>query len=161
MLVKDNEIFERVEKLKNLYNNIVHNQIIRKRLLEASISMDTWVNIEELFDNNHLYQINGYDLERLYSQIISLVSFYNTFKKDVVESLKKVPDIMIERMDPHNKMLFKMTLGAIDYNVKGFADLIADLYHKATNADKKAHGQDEAIYKSFPQLKDIGRSLID
>ena len=55
MLVKDNETFEIIEKLKNLYNNFVNNQIIRKRLLEASISKNTWVDIDELFDNNHIY----------------------------------------------------------------------------------------------------------
>ncbi len=55
MVVKDNEIFERVENLKNLYNKIIGNQVFRKRLLNASISRDTWVNIEELFDNIDLY----------------------------------------------------------------------------------------------------------
>ncbi len=160
MVVKDNEIFERVENLKNLYNKIIGNQVFRKRLLNASISRDTWINIEELFDNNQLYQINGYDLERLYSQIISLVLFFDTLKNDVVESIKKVPDKMIERMEQHNKMLFKMTLGAIDYNVNAFAALVMNLFHSATAADKKAHGQDKAIYRNFSQLKDIGKSLI-
>jgi hypothetical protein len=160
MLVKDNETFEIIEKLKNLYNNIIHNQIIRKKLLEASISKNTWVDIDELFDNNHVNQINGYDLERLYSQIISLVSFLDKLKNDVVVSIKNTPARYIESMEPRNKMLFKMTLGAIDYNVNAFADLVTNLFHSATAADKKAHGRDKAIYRSFPQLKEIGKSLI-
>jgi len=98
MLVKDNETFEITEKLKNLYNNIVHNEIIRKRLLEASISKNTWVDIDELFDNNHVHQINGYDLERLYSQIIFLVSFLDKLKNDVVVSIKNTPARYIESM---------------------------------------------------------------
>ncbi len=67
---------------------------------------------------------------------------------------------MIERMEQRNKMLFKITLGAIDYNVNAFADLVMNLFHSATAADKKAHCRDKAIYRSFPQLKDIGKSLI-
>ena len=161
MIIKDNEIFEKVEELKNLYTNIMHNKSLRRRFLEASISKDTWINIDELFDNNHLYKINGYDLERIYLQIISLVYFFKIFKNEVVAFMKNMPARNIERMAQQDKMLFKMTLEAIDYNVNAFADLVMNLFHSATTADKKAHGQGKAIYESFPQLQDIMRSLVN
>ncbi len=161
MIIKDSEIFEKVEELKKLYTNIMHNQILRRRLLEVSISKDTWINIDELFDNNHLYKINGYDPERIYLQIICLVSFFKIFKNEVVAFIKNMPARNIESMAQQDKILFKMTLGAIDYNVNAFADLVMNLFHIATTADKKAHGQGKAIYKSFPQLQDIMRSLVN
>ena len=161
MIIKDNEIFEKVEELKNLYTNIMHNKSLRRRFLEASISKDTWINIDELFDNNHLYKINGYDLERIYLQIISLVSFFKIFKNEVVAFMKNMPARNIESMPQQDKMVFKMTLEAIDYNVNAFADLVMNLFHSAATADKKAHGQGKAIYESFPQLQDIMRSLVN
>ncbi len=161
MIIKDSEIFEKVEELKNLYTNIMHNQILRRRLFEVSISKDTWINIDELFDNNHLYKINGYDPERIYLQIISLVSFFKIFKNEVVVFMKNMPARNIERMAQHDKILFKMTLQAIDYNVNAFADLVMNLFHSVTTADKKAHGQGKAIYESFSQLQDTMRSLVN
>ena len=130
-------------------------------MVEVSISRDTWINIDELFDNNHLCQINGYDLQRVYLQIICLVSFLEKFKNEVVAFMKNMPTRNIESMAQQEKMLFKMTLEAIDYNVNAFADLVMNLFHSATTADKKAHGQGKAIYESFPQLQDIMRSLVN
>ncbi len=71
-----------------------------------------------------------------------------------------MPTRNIETMEQTKKMLFKMTLGAIDYNVNAFADLVTNLFHIAATADKQAHGQDKAIYKDFPQIEDMVRSLI-
>jgi len=75
--------------------------------------------------------------------------------------MKNMPARNIDKMAQQDKMLFKMTLEAIDYNVNAFADLVMNLFHNATSADKKAHGQDKAIYESFPQLQDIMRSLVN
>ncbi len=75
--------------------------------------------------------------------------------------MKNMPARNIERMAQQDKILFKMTLEAIDYNVNAFADLVMNLFQSATAADKKAHGQGKAIYKSFPQLQDIMRSLVN
>ena len=58
------------------------------------------------------------------------------------------------------KLFLSEPLGAIDYNVNAFADPVTNLFHSATAADKKAHGRDKAIFRNFPQLKEIGKSLI-
>jgi len=106
-------------------------------------------------------QTNEYDLERLYLQIISLVSFFHTFKYKVAKSLKSVGEGAINRMEPNKKILFKMTIGALDYNIGSFADLIGEFFHVVTRADKLLNGEEKALYKRFPELKDLGRILTE
>ena len=136
MLVKDSEITERIGKLKKLYLIIIGNNILKKRLYDTIITRDTWVNIEDLLGITKTIQTNENDLEKLYLQIISLGSFLNTLRNEVARSLKAVSESMINRMDPNKKILFRMTLDALDYNIDSFADLIGDLFLIVTRADK-------------------------
>ena len=161
MTVKDSEITESISKLKKLYLIIIGNTLLKKRLYDTIVTRDTWVNIEDLLGITKTVQTNEYDLERLYLQIISLVSFFRTFKYKVAKSLKSVGEGAINRMEPNKKILFKMTTGTLDYNIGSFADLIGDLFHVVTRADKLLNGEEKALYKRFPQLKDLGKSLTE
>ena len=80
MTVKDSEITESISKLKKLYLIIIGNTLLKKRLYDTIVTRDTWVNIEDLLGITKTVQTNEYDLERLYLQIISLLSFFRTFK---------------------------------------------------------------------------------
>ena len=161
MTVKDSEITESISKLKKLYLIIIGNTLLKKRLYDTIVKRDTWVNVEDLLGITKLVQTNEYDLERLYLQIISLLSFFRTFKYKVAQSLKSVGEGAINRMEPNKKILFKMTIGALDYNIGSFADLIGDLFHVVTRADKLLNGEEKALYKRFPQLKNLGKSLTE
>jgi hypothetical protein len=161
MIVKDSTITESIGKLRKLYLIIIGNTLLKKRLYEAITARDTWVNIEDLLGITKTVQTNEYDLERLYLQIISLLSFFRTFKDKVAKSLKSVGEGAINWMEPNKKILFKMTLGALDYNIGSFADLIGDLFHVVSRADTLLNGEEKALYKRFPQLKDIGKSLTE
>jgi hypothetical protein len=119
------------------------------------------VNIEDLLGITKIVQTNEYDLERLYLQIISLLSFFHTLKYEVSQSLKSVGEGAINRMEPNKKILFKMTIGALDYNIGSFADLIGDLFYVVTRADKLLNGEEKALYKRYSQLKDLGKSLTE
>ncbi len=161
MLVKDSTITDNIGKLKKLYLIIIGNTLLKKRLYDTIVKRDTWVNVEDLLGITKIVQTNEYDLERLYLQIISLLSFFHTLKYEVSQSLKSVGEGTINRMEPNKKILFKMTIGALDYNIGSFADLIGDLFHVVTRADKLLNGEEKALYKRFLQLKDLGRSLTE
>jgi len=124
MLVKDSEITERIVKLKRLYQIIIGNAVLKKGLLDAIVSRDTWVNIEDLLGVTRTVQTNEYDLERLYLQIVSLVSFFHTMRNEVAQSLKAVSESAIRRIETNKKILFRMTLDTLDYNISSFGDLI-------------------------------------
>jgi hypothetical protein len=161
MIVKDSNITDSIGKLKKLYLIIIGNDLLKKRLYDTIVTRDTWVNIEDLLGITKIVQTNEYDLERLYLQIIFLLSFFHTLKYEVSQSLKSVGEGAINRMEPNKKILFKMTIGALDYNIGSFADLIGDLFHVVTRADKLLNGEEKALYKRFPQLKGLGKSLTE
>jgi len=161
MIVKDGEITNSIRKLKKIYLIIIGNNLLKKRLYDAVVTRDTWVNIEDLLGITKTVQTNEYELERLYLQIISLLSFFHTFKDKVAISLKSVGEGTINRMEANKKILFKMTLGALDYNIGSLADLIGDLFYTVTQADKLLNGEEKALYKRYPQLKDLGKSLTE
>jgi len=119
------------------------------------------VSIEDLLGITKSVQTNEYDLERLYLQIISLLSFFHIFKYKVAQSIKSVGEGAISRMEPNKKILFKMTTGALDFNIGSFADLIGDLFHVVSRADILLNGEEKALYKTFPQLKNLGKSLTE
>lgn len=123
MIVKDSAITDSIGKLKKIYLIIIGNTLLRKELYQVIVTRDTWVNIEDLLSITKTVQTNEYELERLYLQIISLLSFFRTFKDKVAKSLKSVGEGAINRKEPNKKILFKMTLGALDYNIGSFADL--------------------------------------
>jgi len=161
MIVKDSNITESIGKLRKLYLIIIGNTLLKKRLYDTIVKRDTWVNVEDLLGITKIVQSNEYDLERLYLQIISLLSFFHTLKYEVSQSLKSVGEGTINRMEPNKKILFKMTIGALDYNIGSFADLIGDLFHVVTRGDKLLNGEEKALYKRFPQLKNLGKSLTE
>jgi len=161
MIVKDSNITDSIGKLRKLYLIIIGNTLLKKRLYEAIDTRDTWVNIEDLLGITKTVQTNEYDLELLYLQIITLLSFFHTLKYKVAKSLKAVGEGTVNRMEPNKKILFKMTLGALDFNIGSFADMIGDLFHVVTRADKLLNGEGKALYKRYPQLKDLGKSLTE
>ena len=98
MIVKDATITDSIGKLRKLYLIIIGNTLLKKILYDALIKRDTWVNIEDLLGITKTVQTNEYDLERLYLQIISLLSFFHTLKYKVSQSLKSVGESTINRM---------------------------------------------------------------
>jgi len=117
MNVKDSQITESISKLKKLYLAIMGNSLLKRQLYDIIATRDIWVNIEDLLGVNKAIQTNEYDLEKLYLQIISLVSFLSVLRNDVARSLKAVSESVMNRMEANKKILYRMTLGALDYNI--------------------------------------------
>ena len=160
MNVKDSEITESISKLKKLYLTIIGNSLLKRQLYDTIVTRDIWVNIEDLLGVNKAIQTNEYDLEKLYLQIISLVSFLSVLRNDVARSLKAVSESVMNRMEANKKILYRMTLGALDYNIDTLADRIGDLFLIVSRADISISGEEKAHYRKFPQLKDLGKHLI-
>ena len=160
MNVKDSAITESIGKLKKLYLTIMGNSLIKRHLYDSIVARDIWVNIEDLLGISKAAQTNEYNLEELYLQIISLVSFLNVLRNDVARHLKAVSESVMSRMEANQKILYRMTLGALDYNIDTLADRIGDLFLIITRTDVSLSGEEKAHYRKFPQLKDLGKSLI-
>ncbi len=160
MVVRDAEISQSVEKLKALYQNLRGNVILRKRMNDSQVPREVWTNVDDLLLERQHVQTNEYSLERLYQQILALVSLYEALRDEIAPSLKKTPSGYVNAMEQGTRMLFKMTVGNLDLNLKNLADLTGELYMKAVQADKAAAAGRTAVYERTKGLSEVGRKLV-
>ena len=83
MKFKDKNIHDLIEKLKDQYQPFIHNQFINYYLLDSDIPKNDWLDVEDLIGSNKYYEAEGYDLNKLYDQILSFSSFLAKIKEEI------------------------------------------------------------------------------
>ena len=159
MKFKDEIIHELIDKLRNQYQPFIQNQFINFFLLDSNIPKNDWMDVEDLIDSNKYYDSEGYDLNKLYDQILSFSSFLVIIKKEILPRMQNEAAIRIRKMSANNKILYKMTLDNLPKNRKIFYDIIIELFINAKKVDKRINGEENMLYIKLPYLREIEKNL--
>jgi hypothetical protein len=159
MNFKDKSVRDAIDRLKHQYQIFTSNQFIIYYLNEAGIPKNDWIDIEDLIDSNKYYEGEGYDIDRLYEQILTFSRFVVKLKKEILPKINSDAQKRIARLSADNKVLYKMTVDNAPGNVKVFYDIIIDLFIKIKKIDEKRSGEGKMLYDKRSYLKEIEKNL--
>ena len=159
MNFKDKIIYDLIEKLKNQYQLFISNQFISYYLNESNIPKNDWIDIEDLANSNKYFEAEGYELEKLYEQILTFTTFLLKINKEIMPKMMDEKARRMARMSIDNKILYKMTVDNAPGNLKIFYDIIIELFINIKKIDKKMNGEKKMLFNKLAFLKDIEKNL--
>jgi len=162
MQVKTPEIFTLIEAIGLHYRSNISNRFTRRALSLMTLDAGTWSLIEELTEKVENYRYQGYHLDELYSQILALARFIYQTRRQVAPNLRQLATASgPERITDMDRVFRDMAVNNFAPNLKILADNLNELYVKLVSLDKEAAGQRAAVYTRIPELKELGRYLVE
>ena len=159
MKIKDKKIFDIIDELGSRYNIFTHNQFINYYLLDSTIPKNDWMDIDDMINSNNTYEEEGYDLDRLYTQILAFTSFLTIIKEEIWPRIQIEAHRRMDKITSDSRLLYKMTLDNTPSNIKTFNSLIIDLFINVKRVDKTKNGEEHALFKKLNFIKIIQERL--
>ncbi len=159
MLLKDQKIFDTIEKLKERYYIFSSNNFVKSYLFESDISKNDWMDIEDLLNANQYYDATGYDLDNLYNQILTFARFLTRLERDIVPKMQNEANARANTLSKDNRVIFKMTVNNAPGNVKTLEELIKELFVGLKSLDRSTHGEDKMLLHKKSYLKELEQRL--
>lgn len=162
MLLKNPEIFASVEKIAEHYRANIANRFTRRALTGLSLDSSVWTLIESLTERLEDYRYQGYHVDELYSQILALARFVSQTRKQIVPNLRFLAGTGApDRVSDGDRILRDMVVNNFASNLQILADMLNELYVSVVAIDKELSGAKPPVYTRLPELREIGRYLVE
>jgi hypothetical protein len=165
-LIRDEKIFKTIEKIQAHYHNNINNRYVRKALLLMKLPRGTWDALARFTEKTDFYKIQGYPYNEIYEQIYAAAVFVHQARIDVVPKLRALlaggTDTLFSRQkaeSDRDRVLLQMAIDNFPANLGVFADLINEVYVKATELDREEHGNKKPVFERMPELRELGKLL--
>ncbi|HUI68920.1 MAG TPA: hypothetical protein VL354_00280 [Spirochaetia bacterium] len=158
MNIKDSDIFKIVERIGDHYQNNISNRFIRKALVLIDLPQSEWDRLDSLTTKSEYYKNNGFQFEELYEMVIAAAHFIFQARTKMLPNLKS---IIAQGSSDTDKVLREMAAQNFPLNLGILSDQINELYMKTTGLDRDAHEKTRPVYERIPELKDLGRFLVN
>jgi hypothetical protein len=159
MIIKNKNVYDLIERLHEHYNIFFSNQFIKYYLLDSRIPKSVWIHIEDMMNGTKEHQAVGYELEKLYEQIMSFATFLQTIKKEVLPRMMSEAQRRMNKMATDSRILFKMTLDNASGNLEIFDELISELFISVRAMDTEKNGKENALYTKLSYMKNLEEIL--
>lgn len=162
MQVKDPEIFSLLEKIGHHYRTNIANRFTRHALSTMSFEGNGWALIEEMTEKVANYRYQGYHIDELYLQILAMARFVYQSRRQLAPNLRMLAGAGHgQRVTEADRVFRDMAINNFDSNLKLLSDMINDLYTKVAALDREDAGTKPTVLSRIPELKEIGRYLVD
>jgi hypothetical protein len=158
LAIKDPDIFRIVEKIGDHFLNNISNRFIRKALVVIEMPQAEWDRLENLTSKSSYYKQQGFQFDELYEMVIAAAHFIYQARTKMVPNLKT---ILAQGSTEQEKVLREMAAQNFPVNLSILCDLINELYQKAAGLDKAAHVKNRPVYERIPELKELGKYLVN
>jgi hypothetical protein len=152
--IKDNDVFQLIDKIADHYVQNVSNQHVRKAFSNLPISNTTWELIEDLTGKKSYRRAQGYSYQELYERIHAAASFVATLRTHLVPNLRD----LVSRAPAGQEVVVKMVVANFPTNLSILADMLNDLYLRTIALDRDENSP--PYYESRPEMSQIGQLLI-
>ncbi len=158
MNIKDAEIFKIIERIGDHYQNNISNRFIRKVLVVLDLPQSDWDRLDSLTTKSEYYKNQGFQFEELYEMVIAAAHFIHQARTKMLPNLKSM---ISQGGTDADRVLREMAAQNFPLNLGIMSDQINELYMKTTSLDREAHEKKRPVYGRIPELKDIGRFLVN
>ncbi len=165
MPIRDAEIMNLMERIRDHYHNNINNRFVRKALLLMDLSRTTWDHLESLTEKGDFYRTQGYQFDEMYEWIIAALTFIHHARTEVSPNLKSIlasgsSTILHKgvRERDEDRILREMAIKNFPSNLMIFADLIKDLYNRLKELDEKIN-YSRPVYKKYSEIEELIKVL--
>lgn len=158
MNIKDSDIFKIIERIGDHYQNNIFNRFIRKVLVVLDLPQSEWDRLDHLTSKSEYYKNQGFQFDELYEMVISAAHFIHQSRTKLVPNLKSM---IAQGAGDADRVLRDMAAQNFPVNLAVFADMVNELYMRTTSLDREAHEKKRPVYERIPELKEIGRYLVN
>jgi hypothetical protein len=161
MQIKSPEVFSAVEAIGEHYRSNISNRFTRRAISSMSLDAGTWSLIEEMTEKVENFRFQGYHPDELYAQILAMSRFIYRARMELAPNLRVLVSNSRDMVGGSDAVFRDMAIANFGPNLKILADKINELYVKVVAIDKESAGAKGPIYSQIPELKEIGRYLVE
>jgi hypothetical protein len=161
MQIKDPEIFTAVEGIGEHFRNNISNRFTRNGIFSMFLVPGTWNLIEDLTEKVENYRYQGYHFDEIYAQILAMARFVYQAKRELLPNIRSLATGGGDRVEASDKVLRDMAITNFGPNLKILADKVNELYVKVAAIDRENAGAKSPVFNQIPELKEIGRYLVE
>jgi hypothetical protein len=159
MQIKNPEIFAIVEAIGEHFRTNISNRFTRRGISSMILDPGTWNQIEELTEKIENYRYQGYHFDEIYSMILAMARFTFHARRDLLPNIRVLAGG--GSSSGSDNVFRDMAIANFGPNLKILSDKVNELYIKVVALDKENAGAKGAVYSQIPELKELGRYLVE
>jgi hypothetical protein len=160
MQIKNPEILASVEGIAEHFKTNISNPYMRRGLSSMVLDPGTWNLIEELTEKYENYRYQGYHFDELYGQILALARFIYQARRELLPNIRFLAGGGARGANS-DKVFRDMAVANFGPNLKILADKVNELYVSVAAIDRENAGPRGPVFGQIPELKEIGRYLVE
>lgn len=157
MPVKDNAVYDQIDRIADRVDTILNNAFVRKALSRIDLPHEFRGGMDMLMARAESGRIVGYLFEELYRGILGLAIWTYKARTEFLPNMKF--HLSHETLSQSELLREQMAAENLKSNLAILADEINDLYVVVVKHDKESHQRKEPVYTRIPELRDIGKYL--
>lgn len=157
MPVSDYAVLDKLEELKQLYDQNMSNTFIRSALISLDLPYEIRGGIEGITDKLEHYKHQGYRFEELYNGIYGMALFIYRARVEVLPDIKNSPTI--RHVTESERILANMAAENLKANLSILADKLNELYLMVVKIDIDSHKVKSPVYTRKMELEKLGELL--
>ena len=161
MQIKTPEVFVAIEGIGEHFRTNISNRFTRRGISSLILDPETWNRIEDLTEKVENFRYQGYHFDEIYSQILAMARFVYQAKHDLLPNIRFLASGGNDHVGASDKVFRDMAIANFGPNLKILADKVNELYVKVAAIDRGNAGIKNPVFNQIPELKEIGRYLVD
>ena len=158
MSMKNEQILSIVERISEHYQQNIANRYIRKVFSDLIIEKGTWEKIEKMTETSEYERAQGYSFAEIYDGVYALAGFIKKLRNEVAPNLRFM--LGGQKTSGNDKLLMEIAVCNFNDNLGILADMVNELYMKTVEVDKAESGGKPPFYTKRPELREVGKMLI-
>jgi hypothetical protein len=166
MVIKDPEFTKLVESMAEHFKANIVNRFVKKALIVHVTDTMVWNHIEHMTETPQYKRVDGFDIEEFYDQVLAMGKFVHQVRRELLPNLRNLVAQSAEGginktvLNASDKVLRDMAVNNFSANLNVLADMVNELYMRATTFDKANAPKGIPLYTKIPELKQLGNMLI-
>ncbi len=156
MLVDDRIIAEIIVRLGRHYNENIATRFLRPVFAQILSDIDLSRHIVDLTEHSEDFVLQGFHLEDLYYDILSVARFVYLVRRDILPNISSLAEAST-KMTTVDRVYRNMAFSNLGPNLTLLASLVLELYHATVEFDKKNAVRGKTVASRTEGLTDIER----
>jgi hypothetical protein len=161
MPIRDEKIRNLISEIGERYRIMRGNKFMQAYLNEINLKRSDFSDIEDLIQANDYYEVEGYDLEKLYDQIYTYAQVLQTIEKEMLPRMRNESQLRLSRLSDDDKIRFKMTAASAEENHEIERKLLAELFENVKRVDLAVNGQNSMVIFTREHFKELDGMMLD
>jgi predicted transcriptional regulator len=154
MQVRSPELFQKLEKMAQHYQNNVASTYLKAEIASLTLSRRDWDEVELITARQEVFRHQGYHLDELYLKLLSLARLIHQARSHMAPGLKSKVANRLASRSPQERLMAEMAAANFLPNVAVLAEMVLDLYRLAVHEDEAQNHGKAKFLASVPEAKE-------